>query len=108
TAGKAPARYSSRGLPHSHAPPGMSGIPYASRIVALDLGRCGRTFRPARHFRPCPAVLPFLARCTARFPSTQEIPMEIDGWSQTLGAAPLLAIAGGAIALILVLVIRFK
>ncbi len=34
--------------------------------------------------------------------------MEIDGWSQTLGAAPLLAIAGGAIALILVLVIRFK
>src|SRR5690606_20507793 len=58
--------------------------------------------------RPCPAVLPFLARCTARFPSTQEIPMEIDGWSQTLGAAPLLAIAGGAIALILVLVIRFK
>ena len=34
--------------------------------------------------------------------------MEIEGWSQTLGAAPLLAIAAGAIALILVLVIRFK
>jgi GntP family gluconate:H+ symporter len=34
--------------------------------------------------------------------------MEIDGWSQTLGAGPRLAIAAGAIALILVLVIRFK
>lgn len=34
--------------------------------------------------------------------------MEIEGWSQTLGAAPLLAIAAGAVALILVLVIRFK
>jgi len=34
--------------------------------------------------------------------------MEIDGWTQSLGAAPLLLIAAGAIALILVLVIRFK
>ncbi|MBB5831403.1 GntP family gluconate:H+ symporter [Brachybacterium aquaticum] len=34
--------------------------------------------------------------------------MEIEGWSQTLGAAPLLGIAAGAIALILVLVIKFK
>ncbi|MGP5054870.1 GntP family permease [Brachybacterium paraconglomeratum] len=32
----------------------------------------------------------------------------MEGWSQTLGAAPLLAIAAGAVALILVLVIRFK
>ena len=34
--------------------------------------------------------------------------MEIDGWTQTLGAAPLLVIAAAAVALILVLVIRFK
>lgn len=34
--------------------------------------------------------------------------MEIDGWTQTLGAAPLLAIAAAAVALILVLVIKFK
>ncbi|MGP9536915.1 GntP family permease [Brachybacterium sp. AOP43-C2-M15] len=34
--------------------------------------------------------------------------MEIDGWTQSLGALPLLLIAAGAIALILLLVIRFK
>ena len=32
----------------------------------------------------------------------------IEGWEQTMGAAPLLGIAAGAILLLLVLVIRFK
>jgi gluconate:H+ symporter, GntP family len=32
----------------------------------------------------------------------------VDGWTQTLGAGPLLGIAAGAIALILILVIKFK
>lgn len=34
--------------------------------------------------------------------------MEIDGWTQSMGALPLLLIAAGAVALILLLVIRFK
>lgn len=34
--------------------------------------------------------------------------MEIDGWTQTLGTAPLLLIAAGGVAMILLLVIAFK
>lgn len=34
--------------------------------------------------------------------------MSIDGWEQTLGAGPLLAIAAGSVALLLILIIRFK
>ena len=34
--------------------------------------------------------------------------MEIEGWSQTLTAGPLLAIAAGAIVVLLVLIVRFK
>lgn len=34
--------------------------------------------------------------------------MEIEGWSQTMGAGPLLGIAAGAIALLLLLVMKFK
>ena len=32
----------------------------------------------------------------------------MDDWTQTLGAGPLLAIAAGAVALILILIMRFK
>ncbi len=34
--------------------------------------------------------------------------MTIEGWEQTLGTGPLLAIAAGSIAVLLLLIIRFK
>jgi hypothetical protein len=40
--------------------------------------------------------------------SFERQPVTLDAWSQTLGAGPLLAIAAGAVALLLVLIIALR